>query len=369
LLYSHSRLRAFENCPLQFRYRYLDRIESEFESIEAFNGKRVHEVLEALFRAIDENPRPPELDELLSLYDAAWERAWHSHVEVIKEGLTPADYQRMGRRCVATFYRGNWPFTGDRTLGLEVEIEFDLAGPESPRLRGIIDRVAIGETGELLIHDYKTSTYLPRQNEIMADLQLAIYQLGSVARWPGMEVTKLIWHFLSFGRRVTVRLGQSGLEEKRQEIGRRIQRLERELEAGNLPARPSALCRWCAYQELCPAVDARQGARPVDGRAAAPAPSTAPPAMETPEAAAAPIEKGRALATPADPTAQSPPEAPAPPAPSASVAAASASAPGRESGAATRGTGGLSLKPLPRRRPSALAQARRAAAQRQLRLL
>ena len=41
LLYSYSRLRAFENCPLQFRYRYLDRIQSEFESIEAFNGKRV----------------------------------------------------------------------------------------------------------------------------------------------------------------------------------------------------------------------------------------------------------------------------------------------------------------------------------------
>jgi putative RecB family exonuclease len=256
LFYSYSKLRSFEKCPLQFRYRYLERIPTTLESIEAFTGKRVHEVLEALYRALAVDPRPPALAEILALYTAAFERAWHEEIEVVKTDHTPLDYYRLGRRCLATFYRGNWPFAADRTLGLEEEIEFPLAGPDSPRLTGFIDRVAVEESGDLVIHDYKTSTYLPRKEEILGDLQLAIYELGARARWPERGTAKLVWHFLAFGRRVTVRLGTVGLAEKRTEIERRIVAIERAVGAAQLPARVSALCRWCAYRTICPAQSA-----------------------------------------------------------------------------------------------------------------
>ena len=38
-VYSHSRLSSFENCPAQFRYRYIDKVETETEGVEAFVGK------------------------------------------------------------------------------------------------------------------------------------------------------------------------------------------------------------------------------------------------------------------------------------------------------------------------------------------
>ena len=58
-LYSHSRLSNFENCPKKFHYRYVLRIPSEFESIEGFVGKRVHEVLERLYLAVRKGSVPP----------------------------------------------------------------------------------------------------------------------------------------------------------------------------------------------------------------------------------------------------------------------------------------------------------------------
>jgi putative RecB family exonuclease len=263
VIYSYSKLKAFETCPLKFRYRYLDRITPDLETIEAFTGKRVHEVLEALFRSLAADPRPPDLGEVLALYDEAWERAWHGQVEVIKPGYTPADYRRLGSRCLATFYRGNWPFSFDHTLGLETEIEFELEqelkikheneSPARPRVVGVLDRVASGAGGELHVHDYKTSTYLPRQQEILGDLQLAIYQLGAAKRWPGAPAVKLIWHFLAFGRRVTVRLGQTGLSERQALLGRRIGNIARAVVDRRLPPRVSPLCRWCGYRRLCPA--------------------------------------------------------------------------------------------------------------------
>lgn len=262
-VYSYSKLRTFESCPLKYRYRYLERIPTDLESIEAFTGKRVHEVLEALYRSLATEPEPPPLGEVLVLYGQAWQRAWHSGVQVVKDGYSPADYHRLGRRCLATFYRGNWPFTADRTLGLETGVEFDLGGPGSPRLTGVLDRVARRPGGELLIHDYKTSTYLPRRDEILGDLQLAIYQLGASERWPRSREVKLIWHFLAFGRRITVGLGRQGIEEKRAELARGIDTIEGAVARSDFPARVSPLCRWCSYRLHCPAVGGSLPAGPV----------------------------------------------------------------------------------------------------------
>lgn len=53
LIYSHSRLATYENCPQQYKLRYVDRIrlpEGSEEGIEAFLGSRVHDALEKLHK-------------------------------------------------------------------------------------------------------------------------------------------------------------------------------------------------------------------------------------------------------------------------------------------------------------------------------
>ena len=49
-IYSYSRIKTFENCPLTYRYRYIDRIKVDTEGVEAFMGSRVHESLKKLYR-------------------------------------------------------------------------------------------------------------------------------------------------------------------------------------------------------------------------------------------------------------------------------------------------------------------------------
>jgi len=44
-IYSHSRLATYENCPQQYKLRYIDKVElpeGAQEGIEAFLGSRVH---------------------------------------------------------------------------------------------------------------------------------------------------------------------------------------------------------------------------------------------------------------------------------------------------------------------------------------
>ena len=69
--YSHSALSSYETCPLQYKFRYIDRIRRILPSVEAFMGSRVHEILERLYRDIL-MAKVPKLEELLALYDEQW---------------------------------------------------------------------------------------------------------------------------------------------------------------------------------------------------------------------------------------------------------------------------------------------------------
>ena len=70
-IYSHSRLSSFESCPRKFHYRYVQKLPVETESIEAFAGKRVHEVLERLYKAALQS-RFPSLERVLRLFRELW---------------------------------------------------------------------------------------------------------------------------------------------------------------------------------------------------------------------------------------------------------------------------------------------------------
>ena len=72
LVYSHSKLKTFENCALHYRFKYVDRIEKPDEqTVEAFLGNRVHEVMQKLYEDVRAGYCHP-LDEILDLYRMSW---------------------------------------------------------------------------------------------------------------------------------------------------------------------------------------------------------------------------------------------------------------------------------------------------------
>ena len=47
--YSFSRIKCLHQCPLRYRYRYLQGLKEAFRSIESYLGNAVHDVLEWLY--------------------------------------------------------------------------------------------------------------------------------------------------------------------------------------------------------------------------------------------------------------------------------------------------------------------------------
>ena len=246
--YSHSQLSTYENCPHQYKLAYIDKIEAETEGIEAFMGSRVHDALEKLYRDLKLAKLNP-LDDVVRFYHEAWEKNWNGMVLIVRKGYEADHYRRLGEKCISDYYHRYSPFDQGRTLGLEEFITFRLDEERDYSIRGYIDRLALVGDTVLEVHDYKTSSRLPTQEDIDRDRQLSFYQMGVEGRWKDIREIRLIWHYLAFDAEIRSLRTPEQLLEIRQKTLDLIQRIETDTEF--LP-KGGPLCAWCDYQALCP---------------------------------------------------------------------------------------------------------------------
>jgi putative RecB family exonuclease len=249
--YSHSRLSSFEDCPRRFQYRYLWKLPSETESIEGFVGKRVHEVLERLYQATGRGhvPSLPQVTQrYLQLFDDAYDP---QRVAIVRTECPLAYYRDLGAQCLENFYRAQYPFDADETLGLEEHVVFELGELDGVRIRfqGFIDRIAAARDGAIEIHDYKTGSRVPKQAQLDQDRQLALYQLGLSKRYAADRPMRLVWYFVRSGRVATSTRTDAQLEALRERTLSLVRHVRSET---RFEGRPSALCRWCEFRARCP---------------------------------------------------------------------------------------------------------------------
>lgn len=247
--YSHSKLSTFEDCPLKFRYKYIDHAAApEVEGIEAFLGKRVHETLEKLYGDLL-NGRQNSLEQIVSYYEENWQRNWGPEVNIVEARFTADDYRRVGADALRKYYDRFYPFNQTQTLGLEERLTFPLDENGRYHVQGYIDRIARRADGTLEIHDYKTSKSLPSQQQIDEDRQLALYHIGLKRQWRGVESVELMWHYVRFDTTIVSRRDDAQLQELAAETMALIDRIE--AEQAFEPVR-SRLCDWCEYRPICP---------------------------------------------------------------------------------------------------------------------
>jgi len=276
-LYSHSRLSSFDNCPRAFRYRYVDKITVDVQSIEAFMGKLVHSVAEKV-NLVTATGKVPSLPSVLRRYEIMWDEAYHpSQVRVVREGTEPDLYRSIGARCTENFYRRHYPFDLDESLGIEEKVLFNLEPTGKYKLRGVIDRLVRTRADGIEIHDYKTGQRVPSQKIADRERQLALYQLAVRERFPDEPVT-LVWHYLASDRVRTSERSPEQLEALRAETVERIDVAEAETEYS---PKTGPLCGWCEYNDRCEAGRSHLGLEPPAAESEPPPPHTVPDAFET----------------------------------------------------------------------------------------
>jgi putative RecB family exonuclease len=244
--YSHSRLNTFETCPLQYKYRYIDRIKPDIDtSVEAFMGSRVHEALEELYRRA-KCCRIMTLNQLIIFYRKQWRKNWTDNVKIVKENLTKQNYRRMGEKFLEDYYTRFKPFNEMKIIGLETQDRLTL--PDGNQYHVRIDKLGCkGST--YFVCDYKTNAGMKDQSSADADRQLAMYSIWVKNKFSDAKKVVLRWHMLAFDKEVESVRSDKSLVQLQNEIMKSIKKIE---SATEFKPNKTALCKWCGYQSICP---------------------------------------------------------------------------------------------------------------------
>lgn len=248
--YSISRLSSFAQCRLQYRYRYIDRLPVKVESIEAFMGSRVHEALQEFYERVKRGRVEPK-EWLVGKFLELWQKKTHAALKITKADHSIDDYREKGMKCLEDYYDAHQPFDRTEVLKTEQLICFEVShGGRTYDFCGVLDRLDWNARENVYeIHDYKTSSDLPSQEDADEDTQLGLYHLALLSFCREARDIKLIWHYLAFNTEIESRRSDETLNALKEDIVARIAAVEA---CREFPATKGALCSWCGYQPICP---------------------------------------------------------------------------------------------------------------------
>jgi len=244
---SPSKVSAFKDCALSFRFSVIDRL-PEPASPAATRGTLVHRALEMLFCA------PPD--------ERTEEHARHCLDQAFHELSTDKDYLALqldadqqdefiaeAAELVSKYFELEDP-ASVQPIGLELRLEVDVA--DHLTLRGIIDRLELDESGQLVVTDYKTGKVPGRQFE-QARLGGVHFYSYLCERFFGQRPARVQLLYLSRPEAIiTEPTAQStrGLERRIEAIWSAIGRA---CERDDFRPSPSRLCDYCSFRQYCPA--------------------------------------------------------------------------------------------------------------------
>jgi RecB family exonuclease/regulator of replication initiation timing len=239
---SYSALNSFQTCPLKYKYEAIDKIKSKKKSPEAQFGTLIHDVMKFIHTG---NFTLPSQKEALEYFTKNWIS------DAFKDEFQERSAFAQGVRIIQDYYKKNDP-NKFKIVDLESRFTVDLQQDnENHIISGIIDRIDKTADGFEII-DYKTSNKLPAQSHVEEDLQLLIYLLAFLKRYPQFsnqtEKIKLSLYFLKHGTKLTTVKTKQQLEEEKISIFDLLDQIKN----SNFSPQVSALCDWCDFQEICP---------------------------------------------------------------------------------------------------------------------
>lgn len=252
---SYSALETYQQCPLKYKYQYIDRIRTP-KSKDAVFGTLVHNTLRFIH---EPGFTPPTLEQAIDRFARDWNtEIWDSETEERSAFV-------QGVEMIRKYYRDNDPAAAE-IVALESSFRIDIINPATVSvdttarqqhtetihtIKGIIDRIDKTPNGYEII-DYKTARKMPSQDSIDKNLQLTVYLKAFLDRYPkeraNLQNITVSLYFVKHG----VKLSSTRTEEDLDRIDQLFLDAIQHIETSQFEPRVNPLCDWCGYQKNCP---------------------------------------------------------------------------------------------------------------------
>lgn len=243
---SPSSIASFKDCPLAFRFSYLDRLPQP-PAPHTSKGTLVHRALEHLYDrpAADRTPEAARAD-----LERAWEEL-RDHPDFAGLTLTAAEWEAFhaSARDLATRVFAVEDPTEIHPVGLELKLEVSVG---EVTVRGVIDRLERTPEGDLVVTDYKTGRVPGDRYVEKSFAGVQMYAL-MCERLFGTAPRTVQLHYLS----KPVVLAASPSPQTLTGVARRTNAIWKTIatacDRNDFRTNPGRLCDFCAYRDYCPA--------------------------------------------------------------------------------------------------------------------
>lgn len=244
---SPSSIASFTSCPLAFRYSYIERLPGP-PSVHTSLGTLVHLALQHLmWRPRPERTRAHAMEDLI-----------RARVELRDDpdlrdlDLSPVEWAAFHKRAVQlvnAYFAMEDPKSVD-ALGVELRLQAEINGVV---IRGVIDRLDRASDG-LVVVDYKTGRP-PGESWEQSSMHGVNAYASMVEANLGVRPVRVELLYLASGERISC--DPTGPAERMvaQRAAATWKAVLRACETGDFRPRPSKLCDWCNFQDLCPAYE------------------------------------------------------------------------------------------------------------------
>lgn len=245
LVLSYSQINTYQQCPLKYRFQYVERRPTKPRPHLAL-GNTIHDTLRDFHREFD--PKRANLEDLLNLYEKNWVTEGYESKEEEEE------FRREGERMLKDYYQTAIE-SPNLPLYLEEKFRFRMGDCE---VWGKIDRIDRLPDGEWEIIDYKVGKRRIEEVELEADLnpleidenfQLSLYYLGCKEKFKRIP-EKVSLYYLKYNQKLSTTRRPKQLRDAE----RIVSEVASKIREKRFEAKKGSLCPWCDYKEICPAI-------------------------------------------------------------------------------------------------------------------
>ena len=242
---SPSRVNDFSNCPQLYKYRAIDQLPEKI-SLDAERGTLVHSVLEDLF----DTPVPDRtIQKAVEILPLRWRDQLDAKVELESLVTDSKEWLDRAEALLQNYFNLEEPNSFEPTHR-ELHLEMDLN--DDVYLHGYVDRLDIASSGEVRIVDYKTGKAPKPAWEEKALFQLRVYAL-IYWRTTGVIPRLLQLIYLGSGQLLRNSPSDADLISTEKVLVRISEEIETAMNEDKWTPKPSRLCDWCSFKNICPA--------------------------------------------------------------------------------------------------------------------
>lgn len=247
---SPSKISRFTQCPLSFKFSYIDHL-PEPPTIHQVRGTLAHAALERFFTENEEGERSRAraTDALMDTWSEREQRA-----EYLELGLDERAESRLFEELtelIDRYFELEDP-NGVHPEGLELQLRATVGGVE---LNGIIDRLDDVGNGDLCVVDYKTGSS-PRESRDRGSFNGVNFYAVLCEENFGRAPVEVRLMYLRDRIVLVQTVTEQAVRSARQRAIAVWSAIDRAREKGTFRPNLSSLCRFCAFQSICPAYQA-----------------------------------------------------------------------------------------------------------------